>query len=416
MRLRLPFIHKSRHKTLAHGSGQGAVRSQWWFHWQAPQRRSGPCARVSFGRTARRLAVARLVYKGQGLRRVIPIMLLMSLVACQADETQRVREQHPVVSAQTLTLHASKVPVYHITSGVVSSEHRVAIASRVSGYIRGLPVREGEQVKKGQLLVRVDRMDATQSLAQARANFSNAQSNLHRYSRLLAEHAVTRQEFDKVRLRFRITRSRVKQAKNQLRYTEIRSPINGIIVRKIMNTGDLASPNTPILMVEDSSQLLVETDVSAAAAGALQVGDTVDISIPALHLIRTGHIRQLVNAANPVSHQFHIKISLNSTQGIRPGMFAEVRFHTGIRHALLIPPVAVIHRLGLNGIYVVDPRGIVHYRQIRLGLSLAKRIEVVAGLHAGDRIAWNVEHSLRTDMRIRGIAMRVRKTASTDKK
>ena len=350
------------------------------------------------------------------LRGAISVVLLMSLAACSANETQRAREQHPVVSAQILTLHASSVPAYHITSGIVSSEHRVAIASRISGYIRALPVREGEQVKKGQLLVRVDRMNAKQSLAQARANFTDAGSNLNRYSRLLAEQAITRQEFDKVRLRFRITRSRVKQAKNQLRYAEITSPIHGIVVRKIMNTGDLASPNAPILMVEDPSRLLVETDVSAEAANVLQKGDMVDISIPALHLTRTGHIRQLVNVANPVSHQFHIKISLDSTLNIRPGMFAEIRFRTGIRHALLVPFTAVIHRLGLNGIYVVDRRGIAHYRQIRLGLRRAKRIEVVAGLYAGDRIAWNAKHSLRTGMRIRGISMQARKIVSPVKK
>ncbi|MDQ6958645.1 MAG: DUF5615 family PIN-like protein [Mariprofundaceae bacterium] len=50
----LPFTHKSRHRTLTHGSDQGAVRNQWLFHWQAPQRGYGPCARVPFGRSARR--------------------------------------------------------------------------------------------------------------------------------------------------------------------------------------------------------------------------------------------------------------------------------------------------------------------------------------------------------------------------
>ncbi len=350
------------------------------------------------------------------LQRAATAILLMSLAACSANETHKAREQHPVVSAQTLTLHASSVPAYHITSGIVSSEHRVAIASRISGYIRALPVREGEQVKKGQLLVRVDQTNAKQSLAQARANFSDAKINLNRYRRLLVERAVTRQAFDKVRLRFRITRSRVKQAKNQLSYARITSPVNGIVMRKIMNTGDLASPNAPILMIEDPSLLLVETDVSAEAVNVLHKGDVVDISIPALRLVRTGHIRQLVNVANPVSHQFHIKIALDSILSIRPGMFAEVGFHTGIRHALLVPSTAVTHRLGLNGVYVVDRRDIVHYRQVRLGLRRMKRIEVVAGLHAGDRIAWNTRHSLRTGMRIRHTTMPVHKAVPLGKK
>jgi len=327
--------------------------------------------------------------------------LAVSLAACSAEETLPVKEAHPSVNAQTLTLRASDVPGYYITSGVISSDHRVVISSRISGYIRSLPVREGDRVKKGRILVRVDPVNPKQALARARADFTDAKTDLERYRKLLAEQAVNKQQFDKVRLRFKVTRSRVAQAKNQLSYAEITSPVNGIVVRKIMNTGDMAKPGAPILTVVDPGQLLVETDVSGEAASALRPGDEVDISIPALHQMRTGRIRQLVNAADPLSHQFHVKISLDSTNALRAGMFAEVKFRMGMRHAILIPAVAMIHRFGLNGIYVADKHGMLHYRQIRPGLKYADRIEIVAGLHAGDRIAWNAGHSLRTNMLIR---------------
>jgi len=336
---------------------------------------------------------------------VAAAFLLILLAACSVNETQPVKGQHPPIDAQILTLHASDMPVYYITSGVISSDHRVAISSRISGYIRALLVREGDQVKKGQILVRVDPVNARQSLARARADFTDAKSDMNRYRKLLVEQAVSKQQFDKVRLRFKVARSQVTQAKNQLRYAEITSPDNGIVVHKTMNTGDMAKPGTPILTVEDPSQLLVETDVSEEAVSALQPGDVVDISIPALHQMRTGHIRQLVNAADPLSHQFHVKISLASTDRLRAGMFAEVKFRMGIRHTILIPADAVIHRSGLNGIYVVDKRGVIHYRQIRLGPKYADRIEVVAGLYTGNRIAWSAEHSLRTNMIIQNTNM-----------
>jgi len=338
-------------------------------------------------------------------QRMVAASLLISLAACSADETQPVKKAHPSVNAQTLTLHASDVAEYYITSGVISSDHRVAISSRISGYVRSLLVREGDRVKKGQIMVRVDPVNAKQSLAQALADFTDAKTDMERYRKLLTEQAVSRQQFDKVQLRFKVARSRVAQAKNQLSYAEITSPVNGIVVHKSMNAGDMANPGAAILTVEDPSQLLVETDVSAEASSTLQPGDVVDISIPALHQMRTGHIRQLVNAADPLSHQFHIKISLDSTQAVRAGMFAEVKFRTGMRHAILIPATAVTHRSGLNGTYVVDKHGVVHYRQIRLGPKHANRIEVITGLNEGDRIAWNDGHSLRTNMQIRNASI-----------
>ncbi len=338
--------------------------------------------------------------------RLIIVCLPVSLAACSADGTQAMHETHPSIDAKILTLHASDVPEHYITSGIISSDHRVAISSRISGYIRAITVREGDRVKKKQLLVRVDPVNARQGLAQARADFADAKTDLERYRKLLAEQAVSRQQFDKVRLRFNLARSRMRQAENKLSYAEIISPVNGIVVHKAINTGDMAKPGVPILTIEDPSQLLVETDISGEAASALNPGDAVDTSIPALHQMRTGRIRQLVNAADPLSHQFHVKISLDSRENLRAGLFAEVRFRMGMRHALLIPVAAVIHRSGLKGVYTMDKHGIAHYRQIRLGEQYADHVEVVAGLHVGERIAWNAGQSLRTGMRINTAALK----------
>jgi len=342
------------------------------------------------------------------LHYITAICLSFLLAACSTDDTQAIKISHPSVNARILELRGSDVPEYYITSGVVSSDHRVTISSRIAGYIRTLTVREGDHIKKQQVLVRVDPVNAKQHLARARADFSDAKADLSRYQKLLAEQAVSKQQFDKVYLRFKVTRSRVMQAKHQLRYAEITSPVNGIIVQKFMNTGDMTKPGVPILTIADPEQLLIETDVSGEAASTLKQEDTADISIPALHQVLTGHIRQLVNAADPLTHQFHVKLSLDSTHRLRVGMFAEIRFRMGMRHTLLIPAAAIIHQSGLNGIYIVDEHDIAHYRQIRLGEKHANHFEVVAGLHAGERIAWNADHSLKTNMHINNARLKTR--------
>ena len=338
--------------------------------------------------------------KGDNKRRgrmfTLPLLILAgALGACSApeSETAAVTGKHAAVSAQSVVLHAVEQPVYYISSGVVSSDHRVAISSRIAGYIREISAREGDHVKKGRMLVRVDPVNARQALNQAQADFTDAETDLKRYRKLLEARAVSKRQFDKVRLRYKVAKSRVEQARNQLAYAEITSPVNGIVVKKAMNTGDMAAPGAPILVVEDPSQLLVETDVSARASAHLAVGDAVDIVIPALDTKRSGHIRQLVSAADPVSHQFHVKMTLDDTRGVHPGMFAEVRFRTGSRKALFAPRAAIVQRAGLTGVYVVDDKGVLHYRQVRLGETdrdavSGGRVEIAAGLHDGDRIAW----------------------------
>jgi len=336
--------------------------------------------------------------------RLSPALLAFAmLVACSApeSETQAVQNQHAAIAAKLLVLHVVQQPDYYITSGVVSSDHRVAISSRISGYVHAIAAREGDRVKLGQILVRVDPVNAKQALNRALADFADARTDMERYRKLLAGQAVSKQQFDKVRLRFKVAKSRVEQARNQLNYAEIASPVTGIVVKKAMNTGDMASPGVPILVVEDPMQLLVEADVSARAVAALHIGDAVNVVIPALQTTRSGHIRQLVNAADPVSHQFHVKIALDSIKNVHPGMFAEVRFRTGARKALLIPQAAVIHRSGLDGIYAVDAKGVLHYRQVRLGERHGEMVEIAAGLEGGDVLALAADTPLSTGMRVK---------------
>jgi len=326
-------------------------------------------------------------------------ILAALLTGCSGHGGHAVTEKHPLVEARTASVREIEVPRYSITSGTVASDHRVMISSRLTGYIRAVRVREGERVHKNDLLIRIDPVDARQALAQALADLADARADFRRFKSLLAQKAVSRQQFDKVAMRYKIARARVARARNQLSYAEIRSPVDGIVVRKMAHAGDLAKPGAPLLSIEDPRLLLVETDASEQVVSFLHHDAPVDLSIPAIGEVRRGHIRQLVSAANPVSHKFHIKISLDNPAGIHPGMFVEVRFRIGRRRAIVVPAAAIVHRYGLTGVYVVDRKGIVHYRLVRLGPAGDGDVEVAAGLHAGERVAWGA--GLHTGVRVR---------------
>ncbi len=347
------------------------------------------------------------------MKRKILIMagLVLALQAC-SDEGGHPVQNTALSQASVMTLKAVDVDVHYVTSGTVTSDHRVSISSRISGYIRKLPVREGDHVKKGQVLVRVDPVNARQGLIQAEADLANADADLKRYESLYRDHAASKQQLDRVRLRYKITRSQVAQARNHLGYAEVRSPVNGVVVEKRMSKGDLASPGAPILMIEDPVGLLVKTYVSEQFISILHEGDAEPVWIPALNKTIEGHIRQIVKAADPLSHQFLVKLALASDSGVYPGMFAEVHFSVGKRMTIAVPTAALVNRSGLVGIYVLDAQGIAHYRQLRIGNHLRfdggkpghplrLDVEVLAGLKAGDVIAWRSDGGLRSGDRVK---------------
>ncbi|MDQ6990166.1 MAG: efflux RND transporter periplasmic adaptor subunit [Mariprofundaceae bacterium] len=343
------------------------------------------------------------IHKKQSCHRPIywALIALLSLSACGEKETATVHVNpiHTQV-AHHLELHLQDVATHYITSGTVASDHRVSISSRLSGYIRDMKVREGDRVQAGQVLLHIDAVHAKQALVQAKADLNNAQADLTRYKSLLKQGAVTSQQFDTVKLRYDVAKSQVKQAKHALSYAKVLSPVNGVVVEKRMAQGDLASAGMPILTLEDPSSLLVQTYVSELYVGKIHEGDRVDVVIASLKQHFQGIVRQVVQAADLVSHQFLVKISLPSVVDIHPGMYAQTGFQTGVRPTLLIPKDAIVSQQGLHGVYVKDAHAIVHYRLIRVGQKIAAKWESLAGLQAGDILVWGGKPALKTGMKV----------------
>jgi RND family efflux transporter MFP subunit len=329
------------------------------------------------------------------------LLVAMNLMACSDAQSPSNAPQTSIAS--TFNLSASEMPIRYVTSGTVTSDHRVSIGSRISGYIREMNVREGDLVKVGQILVRVDPVDAKQTLIQAKADLADAKADLQRYDELLKDGAVTTQQTAKVKLRYKVAKSQVEQARNQLSYAEVRSPVAGVVVEKRMSQGDLAAPGVAILTLEDPTSLLVETYVSERFVSRIHEGDRVDINIASLKQSRQGVVRQVVQATGAASHQFLVKIALPGAGEVHPGMYAETGFQIGIRQALLIPQRSVILRSGLHAVYLLNDESIAQYRLVRLGTEKGDDIEVLAGLHAGDVIAWNGRPALKSGMKIQPV-------------
>jgi len=169
------------------------------------------------------------------------------LAGCSGDEPAESVQPAGEVKARVITLEPEPVPVFYDASGSVVSEQRVTITSRLSGYIRDLEVNEGDRVKAGQVLFRVDPVDvrsqqeaARARLVQAEADLADAESDLRRFEALVEQGAASRRQLDKARLRVKVARSAVeqaraalRQARNQLTYAEVRAPGDGIVVRKL---------------------------------------------------------------------------------------------------------------------------------------------------------------------------------------
>lgn len=329
----------------------------------------------------------------------LALCVLLTLAGCENHEAGPEIDGKTVMAGVT-AVHLVPLPQIDATPGTVMAEHQVQVASRLMGYIREIRVHEGDAVKAGQLLLVIDPSDiqggvdqAQAGAAQAEAALADAQADYDRFTNLYKDESVSKQQYDKIKLQYRVAQSQVaaaraglNTARAQRRYAEVRAPIDGVVTQKMASAGDLAAPGRPLLALENASKLQVQTAVSDETYARFKTGDSVEVSIDGLAAPLQATIARIVPAADPVSHTHLVKLDLPAAAGLRSGAFARVRFIVGSRQGIRVPSPALLLRAGISGVFVVDAQGIAHYRMVRSGEAGGGEVEILAGLNPGDRV------------------------------
>lgn len=334
------------------------------------------------------------------LKQLIPyprlLLALLTVVAVTASASEP-------VAVEMQTVEATPTPVYVTLPGTVMSAERVQVASRLMGYVHELQVHEGQQVRRGQRLLLIDPIDieggigrAEAGLAQARAALNDARRDYERFAALYREEAIPQAQYQKYKLAYDIAQSQyaaaqtaLKTAKGQLRYAELSAPIDGVVVSKMTDNGQLASPGHPLLVIQGHRHLQVETQADARAYAHLQLGQTLPLEVDGpdfRHLRLEGRVERMVDAADPVTHTHLVKIALAEQAPVRSGAFARVFVPVGERPVIRVPVTALHTRAGIHGVFVVDAQDTSRFRRVRRGLTQDGRVAVLAGLVAGERI------------------------------
>lgn len=341
---------------------------------------------------------------------------LLGLQGCGMDDgTKAPADLARTVRARTEVAALSPLPVYYAAPATVVARERVELTSRLMGYIRDIAVIEGQAVKAGQRLFTVDPLDvegqvelARHSVKQAEDALRDAEADYERYAKLLEEEVVTRQQYEKMKLNRDLAATRVAQAKaqlatatGQLRYASVTAPIDGVITRKLADRGDLAAPGQPVLVLESSGPKQLETQVPEAILARIKPGQVIQVEMDGLDRPVDARVARISPAADPVSRTFQVKLDV-AAQGLRSGAFARALFPLEPRQTLTIPAGALLRRAGIEGVFVVDAEGIARFRMVRSGEVRDGRVEIQAGLEAGERYVAEGAEQLSTGDRVEG--------------
>jgi RND family efflux transporter MFP subunit len=295
----------------------------------------------------------------------IPLILLAGLIACskapgEARSSTRSEEAIPVRLAPVQRRPYVR-PVE--ASGLVAAGSEARLSFKTGGVIRQILTDEGQTVRAGQLLAVLDMTEIDAQVSQARTGLQKAERDLARIETLYADSAATYEAVQNLTSARDAARETVNIAEFNRKFSEIRAPMSGRIVRKLMNEGELAGPGTPVLYMTSgsASDWILRTGVSDKDWARLQAGDRAQVRLDAYpDAPVSGTVSLIPEAADPMSGLYPVEIRLSPGQiRLAPGLFGRVNITpSGSRQLFFIPVEALVEGNGRQAfVYVPDSAG-----------------------------------------------------------
>ena len=278
--------------------------------------------------------------------------------------------------------------------GNVEAAQRAVLSAKVTGVVDAVKVAPGAQVKRGEILASIDAREIKARLDSAVAAQDQARKDFARIERLLQSGSSTRQEFDAATTRLRTADAALVEARTMLQYTEISAPFDGVITRKLVEVGDLATPGKPLLEMENSSLLRFECEVPEAIIDKVQMGAELPVAIDAAGATLTGKVSEIAPSASEGSRTFLVKLDLPAAEKLRAGQFGRVGIPVQERPAILVAEGAVVRRGQIETVFVVQD-GVARLRLVKTGRHRDGRIEIISGLSGGEKVASKDAHLLK---------------------
>ncbi len=290
--------------------------------------------------------------------------------------------------------------------GRVEAANRATLSFQVAGELSEILVKEGERVESGQVLARLDPTDFQVVVNDREATFKRAKADFERAGSLVEKGFVSRADFDRLEATYRQAEAGLEQARNDLRYTELKAPFAGTVSKRLVENFEQVSAKQEVLELRDLDTLEIKFDVPERMVQRLRRREpehAAERSAGRLHAGFEGlpdrrfelTFKEAATQADSQTQTFEISATMPRPRELQvlPGMTASVTVNlaglvSGEETRYLVPAAAVVANSGLAPrVWLVDPETLtLESRAVKVGKLAGREIEVLEGIEPGDRI------------------------------
>ena len=335
-------------------------------------------------------------------------LLLLSAATVHANATELGNPLSSKLRAE-LTQPLAVAPVQYreveqtySVEGLVEATRQSTVSAQISGRIKEINFDVGDRVNKGQVILRIDERETAQALAgsnaqvlQAQATLQNTKITYERAKQLFEQKFISQSALDKAQADYQVARAQAAaseagagQASLAHGYSAVVAPYGGVVAARLVEVGEMVVPGKPMMVGFDPAEMRVVVNVPQYKLQDISSHPKVMIELPSLSRWIKAASTTVQPLADARTHSTQVRVSLPPNEpGIYPGMFVRAHFVVGKANRLVIPVSAVLHRSEVVAVYVVDAKGGVKLRQVRLGeATVDGAVEVLAGLSPGEQV------------------------------
>jgi RND family efflux transporter MFP subunit len=331
--------------------------------------------------------------------RVAAVGAALLLLGCE-DVERTASPRDPAPALDTIVVSAERTPLERQLDGTIEAVNQGTVAAQTAGRVAAILYDVNDFVPAGAVVVRLRAteqraglLQAEAALREATARATEARTRHERIADMYERKVVAKAMLDEATAtrdaavaRLNAARAALESAREGVSYTEIRAPYAGIVTRRHVEVGETVGPGTPIMSGISLQFLRVVVDVPQSIVEQVRQIKKAAVYVSGRRIEAT-KLTVFPEASSP-SNTFRARLELpeNATD-LYPGMFVKVGFVTGEAERLLVPTEALVERGEITAVYTVDASGLTSLRQVRPGHRFGDRVEILAGLGGGERIA-----------------------------
>jgi membrane fusion protein (multidrug efflux system) len=272
-------------------------------------------------------------------------------------------------------------------AGSLRALREVRVVNQEEGEITTVAVREGDHVKRGDLLVRYDDRILRAQLDKAVAALRQAELDNERNRQLIARGFIGADALSRSETALEIARAEQRLLATRVQNLTLRAPFAGVISERLVEPGGVTPEHTHLLTLLDPSTLITDVAVSELMLPYLSVGDAAGVRIDALGpTLHPGRILRIHPAIDPASRTGRVEVALDPVPaGARPGQFCRVELTSSGRERVLVPLAALRRDARGEFVFAFDD-GVARRVDVESGLRLVDQVEIRSGLAVGTQV------------------------------